>query len=112
MSMTDDDIYVNAGDSYDTGTQYYDVPAEQKEEEIKEAAIKAASYPILGDVADWFEAQINQCESIENIQFDVTTIQGITVDRKISVEAQVLAYRMLRQLLDDKYQEFKDFRRE
>lgn len=110
--MTDDDLYKNAGDTYDTGTQYFEEPEEQKREQAEKAAIKAASYPILGDVADWFEEQIKQCDSIDNIQFDLQTIQGMTVDRKLSVEVQVLAYRMLKELMTDKFSQFQDFKNE
>jgi hypothetical protein len=107
----DGDLYQNSGDSYDT-TFHADMPQERIEEEVKAAAVKAASYPILGDVADWFDEQIKACDSVDNINFDIQTIGGVSVDRKLSVEAQVLAYRMLKELLNEKYQEFKDFKHE
>lgn len=108
-----DDLYVNAGDDFGADTAYYpEAPTERREAEATEAAIKAASYPILGDVADWFEEQIKNCDTLQNIQFDIQTINGIQVDRKMSVEVQVLAYAMLAQLLTDKYQEFKAYKHE
>jgi hypothetical protein len=106
-----DDIYPNDGSAFDTAA-YAAEPEERIADEVAHASMKAASYPILGDVAGWFEEQLAQCDSIDNIQFDLTVIAGMPVERKLSVEAQVLAYRMLKELLNDKYREFEDFRHE
>jgi hypothetical protein len=108
---SDDDLYVNAGDSYDT-TYYPEEDMAVREAEVSQKALQAASFPILGDVAEWFEYQIKGCDNLDNIQFDRQNINGISVDRKLSVEAQVLAYRLLKELLSDKYDQFREFKHE
>lgn len=106
-----DNLYPNAGDDYNTA--YYPAPpAEQTEEIAASQAIKAASYPILPSIGEWFENQINECDNIHNIQVTSITINGIKYSRDISVQAQVLAYQLLKEKLQEKYDEFKDYKHE
>lgn len=105
---TDSDIYVNEGETFSPGAYYPDEPAEQKEEIQAQNAVIAASYPVMESVAEWFKEQIEQAKSIDNIQ--LSNIDGYTA--KVSIEGQILAYRLLGQLLTDKSQEFKRFLKE
>jgi len=107
----DGNLYPNAGDDMDT-TYYPELPKERVEAEAKQKSIKAASYPVMADVEEWFRTQIAECDSIDNIQIDKVTIRGVLYERTISIEAQILAQRLLKDLLSSKYEDFKDWRRE
>lgn len=104
-----DDLYLRDGADYTNGIYYPEVPTEQKEEEAKHKGTIASSYPIMDDVANWFDEAITECSDIANIETSTTTINGVKYSRTIHVEAQVLAYQLLKQLLQDKAAEFKEF---
>ena len=108
MQPSDDDIYVNAGDSYDT-TFYPDVPQERIEEESHEKAIRAASYPIMDELADWWKDMIESCDDIHNISVTEMTLNDVKYSRTVSIEAQVLAYQLLKEKPIEKYQLFQGF---
>lgn len=111
MQPSDDDLYVNAGDSYNTpvGEYYPAPPAERVEEERQERAIKAASYPIMDDLADWWKAMIDGCDDIHNIAMTDMTVNDVKYTRSVSIEAQVLAYQIVKEKLIEKYQLFQNF---
>lgn len=103
-----DDVYVNAGDDYDTNL--YPATEYQKSDEEKVAdGNKAASYPVMTDNYVWFSEQVAKARDISNIQVNVQQIAGTKVERKVSIEAQVMAYQMLAELLEEKANEYKDF---
>lgn len=102
-----DDLYINDGASYED--QYYDIPAERKEAEREKAAVIQSSLPVIKDVHDWFETAIDLCDSLDNIQTRQITINDVKVDVNVSIEAQLYAYQLLKQLLTDKQAEFKEF---
>lgn len=106
-----DDIYPRDGETYDT-TYYPDPPAEQVEEEQIAKGIQAASYPVMGAIADWFDEQIKGCDSLEHIAIDKMTINGVTYERTVSIEGQLLAHKLLKNLLLEKYAEFESFKNE
>lgn len=97
--------YPTTSDTYEDTAFYADIPEERKEAEQEEKAIKAASYPIMGDIADWFEEQIKLTDS-RAASNTYATLHGIPKD--IANEA----FDVLRDLLNAKYQEFKDFKHE
>lgn len=105
-----DELYTNDGQSF--ADEYFDVPEERKEAEKSEAAEKAASYPALQSIEAWFKEQIALCDSIDNIQTRVAEINGVKVESKISIEAQVYAYQLLKQLLTDKHSQYQEFAKE
>ena len=100
--MNDDDIYLTSGESYVGGDYYPEAPEEQVEKERVSVGIVKASYPIIDDVAAWFDTQIDASNQISNIQMTSLTINGVKYDRTISIEAQALAYQLLHDLLVDK----------
>jgi hypothetical protein len=107
----DDDIYISSSEDDSYLPDYNPKPPEEQTVAIaEENAAKASSYPILSDIADWFEDQISKSPDITNIAISSKTIGNITYRREIHVEAQVLAYQMLKDLLSDKYEEYKEFR--
>lgn len=101
MQTTDDDIYLRDGESFQDGAYYPTEDKEALEEARNDASSKAASYPILNDLAEWFEQQVRECDNIDNI--DMT--QGA-----VSIESQVLAQKLLKQKMLDKAQEFAQFK--
>lgn len=105
-----DDLYQNDGETYQNGVYYPGEPEERKEQERVEAGIIASSYPIITDVADWFAAEIAACDSLDNIQTTSVTYGLNTYDRKVSIEAQVLAYQLLKEKLAEKAKDFDRFR--
>lgn len=106
---TDDDLYLNAGDDFQAGIYYPSEDEEAKKEEAEQKAVQASSYPIMDDVADWFREQIEECDHLENISIDSMTINGVNYSRKISVEAQLLAFQLLKTGFTDKLTEFQEF---
>jgi hypothetical protein len=63
----------------------------------------------MDDVADWFKQAITECDSIANIEVATMTVHGVKYSRAVSVEAQVLAYHLLKEMLQDKANEFQEF---
>jgi hypothetical protein len=104
-----DDLYLRDGETYTNGTYYPDVPQEQVDEEVKQKGIIASSYPIMNDVADWFDSAIADSKDMTNIDLTVTEINGVKVSMSVSAEAKVLAYHLLTQALQDKKAEFAEF---
>lgn len=104
-------LYPNAGDDYDT-TFYPEESEDRQEAERQQKAVIAASYPVMKDVAEWFESQIQATDSLSNIQLQSITVGGIAHERKVSIEGQILAHQLLKELLEAKYQDFKQFRGE
>lgn len=107
--ISDGHIYVNDGETFDNGIYAPEVPIEQQEQEQEEKAVTAASYPVMASVAEWFKREIANCPNIHNIQTEAITIGETTYDRKVSIEAQVLAYQLLKEHLQAKFDEFKEF---
>ncbi len=104
-----DSLLPNDGESFDTSS-YADLPKERKEEEIAEVGAKAASYPILPKIADWFEQAIKDCNNLDNITLGKPMeLNGVLYDGNTSVSAQILAYRLLKEKLIEKYHEFAEF---
>lgn len=64
---------------------------------------------IQKDCAEWFDRQIKFADSLDNVQVDLLEFQGIKRERRVSIEAQVLAHQMLMQMLKDKKQEFEEW---
>lgn len=107
-----DDLYVNQGESYDVGLYYPTDDPERVESEAKEKSIKAASYPIIPEIAAWFAEQINLSSRNSNIKTQALTINGVRYDRTVSIEGQVLAYQLLEALLTEKAAEFGNLAKE
>jgi hypothetical protein len=105
----DDDVYLNAGDSYDAPGVYYPKQAEPTEEELQARAAMVQSYPIMASVYEWFEMQIDGADSIQNIKMQSMTVNGVKYSREVSIEAQVLAFQLLKDMLIEKQAEFKTF---
>lgn len=107
--MHDDDIYTHDGETYTNGAYYPKKPEDQVVEDDKTDAVIAQSYPVIKDVADWFQREIAAASDIHNIQVSVMTMNGFKYSRTVSVEAQVLAYQLLQEKLAEKFQEFEMF---
>lgn len=112
LPSSNDDIYVNEGSSYDNGVYYPNAPEERLEAEREDSAKKSASYPVLKEIASWFERQIQACDSMDNIQIETLEVNGVKFSRTVSVEAQVLAMQLLKQQLQMQYEEYKTFQEE
>ena len=104
-----DDVPITDGESFQNGVYYPTTPKERVEAEVTQAVIKASSYPVMEDVAEWFKDAIFSCSAISNIQITTMDVNGIKYDRKTSVEAQVLAYQLLETMLTNKFDEFREF---
>lgn len=109
LAASNDDVYVNDGETYQDTAYYPTEPQEQKESQAHDAGIKAASYPIMPELAEWFQTAITDCDNIHNIQVTAMTVNGVQYSRQISVEAQVLAYQLLKEKLQEKAEEFAKF---
>lgn len=102
---TDDDLYLNNGETYQDAAYYPDQPEERTETEQHEAAILAASYPIMGDVYSWFKENIDACDSRRNIIAYATS-------HDYDIEDCARAFDIVRELLEAKSQDFEQFRKE
>ena len=102
--MNDDAMmYPQEGSSYDADTTYYPgEPLERKQEEQKDNAVLASSYPIMGAVADWFH----------DAAMDAMDITNIDLESKVPVEVQVKAYQLYQAKMIEKAREFEDWRTE
>lgn len=106
----DDDLYLHSGETYDGPPAYYPKePEAQVDERRKEHTVIAASYPIMADIADWFRTEIDACDRISNIETRAISANGMHYSLKVSIEAQVLAYQLLREKLEGKLQQFAQF---
>lgn len=108
-----DDIYLNDGETYTPPGVYYpktENPA--TDAELQTQAAIAQSLPIMGEVAAWFEQEIQNCDNIHNIQVTSLTVNGVKYGRDISVEAQVLAFQLLKEMLQNKARDFESFKDE
>ncbi len=104
--MADSGLYPNDGDTM--GTYYQpEIPEEQLEAEEEDRKLRNAANPILDHLIEWFQDQIDAADSTDNIELDTLEVNGVKYERKTSIEAQILAYRLLKQMLSEKQGEFK-----
>lgn len=109
-TQTDGDIYVNAGDDYGVGGDYYPGTPEGQDKKIQEEkAPELMSLPIMPAVAKWFRDQAANAPDIANIETKSLTINGVKYSRTVSIEGQVLAYQLLQELLIGKAKDFEKF---
>ena len=103
--IPDDDAVAGFGETYQDAVYYPEAPQEQQEELAHEAAILAASYPIMGDVYEWFEEQIKACDSRRSIN-------AYASQHGWNVEDTGRAFDIVRELLEAKSLDFEQFRKE
>lgn len=97
------DDYVAPSDSY---TDYNPgEPQERIEQESHDAAIMAASYPVMADVYQWFDEQIEATDSRRNIQAYATS-------HDLDLNLTSAAFDIVRELLEGKQAEFQQFQAE
>lgn len=101
----DDDLYLNDGETYQDAAYYADEPEERKEAERTAAAILTASYPVMGDVYQWFQEQIDATDSRRNIK-------AYADAHGYEVESTARAFDIVRELLEAKQAEFEQFKAE
>lgn len=106
-----DDSYTSDGQQMN-GIYYPETSTEGEIELAAEQGKLSASFPVLDDLIDWFDAEIAKCDSIDNIQVTSLTINGVKYSRDVSVEGQILAYQLLKGLMHDKKVTFENFREE
>lgn len=105
----DDQLYLRDGEDQTNSIIYAVEDTEVVEERSKQNGVLMQSYPIMGDVAQWFDECIAECDSIRNIEMTSKTINGVKYSREIHIEAQALAYQLLMQLLEDKKASWGEF---
>lgn len=64
------------------------------------------------NIVSWLEEAQDYFGSIDNIQLDLMTMNGQSIERRVSIEAQILANKMARDLFAEKAREFKDYIKE
>jgi hypothetical protein len=100
--MQDDNLYVNDGDQYTNGVYYPPEATVVKEAEQKQKSVQSTSYPIMNDVADWFNEQIAICDS-------ATFIKSYAKENNISMDEAHAGFEVARTLLESKAVEFAEF---
>ena len=95
--MAAPDIYPRDGETYTASFK--------KETKPKKNPL-ANRNTIQEDMVNWLQQSIDFAGNIDNIQVDKVP-NGI--DRQVTIEAQVLAHKMLRDLLISKQVEFKQY---
>ncbi len=102
------DDYGIDGEQFQDSTYYPKEDKKQKEDIQKQKAVIANSYPILEDVLQWFDEQIED-DSVDNIQTElIIGGVGYSDDVKVSIEAQVYAIKLLKSKLADKKKDFEE----
>lgn len=109
-----------ADDSYTSDGQqmngiYYpepDLVVEDTNKLAEKEAKLSSSLPILDDLIEWFDTQVDLCDSLDNILLTSMTINGVKMGREVSIEGQLMAYQMLKEMLETKRKEFEDFKLE
>lgn len=105
-------------DDYASGSDAWDntfVPEESmaREEAAREESRSFAAAPeVLAANGEWFATAVADCDSIDNIQIKEMLVNGVTYSRKVSIEAQVLAYQLLKIKLSEKAAEYQRFMEE
>lgn len=89
------------------GEAWYDTPKDQKQAENLERAKFFQSLPIFNEIVDWLKQQAEAWQSVENIETERTSFNGNEVSRTVSIEAQVLAMKILHQNFTDKVNELE-----
>jgi hypothetical protein len=105
--MHDDDIIPSDSGAYPDYQP--EEPQERKQAEREATSAIATSYPIMDDVKQWFTDSIIDFDSIDSIQMEAITVNGVLYDRKVSIEAQLLAQKLCKQKFIDKAQAWGDF---
>lgn len=97
-------------DGAQLGGVYY--PEENKDYD-KDAIVakgkKDASYPVIEDLLMWFEEQIQACDSIDAIDTSAMTINGVKIETRFGIEAQLYGQKKLKELLLFKQSEFMNY---
>lgn len=70
---------------------------------------KETSFPVIDDLVVWFEEMIASCDSIDAIDTEKFTINGVSMETKFGIEAQLYGLKKLKELLTVKQSEFKRF---
>lgn len=96
-----DSLYPRDGQEFE-GDSYFDQPAERTEIEREEKNAEYESVPFLKSIHTWFDENIASADSIDNIDMQSATINGVTYHPPTSTDAQILAYKMFKQLLEEK----------
>lgn len=112
IPISDGDMYPNDGDSFQAGIYYPEAPKEQTEAIAAESAAASVSFPIMAEVLDWFNRQVEKAGDINQIETKRLTINGVTYGRTVSIEAQVLAQQLLKEMLAEKAHEWERFSEE
>jgi hypothetical protein len=95
--------YPQDGESYTNGVYYPDLPQERKEEESKDNAVIAASYPVMESVAQWFQEQVEATDSRRNIR-------AYAEASNLDLTDTARAFDIVHDLLEAKSHEFEVFR--
>ena len=90
--------YPQSGDDFSTA-YYPGEDPERVEAEQAKASIVSQSYPVMEDVAAWFDRQIADCDSRRNILAYAAT-------HNTDPERTALAFDIVRELLEIKRSEF------
>lgn len=96
--------YPNAGEAYSS-----DPKVVTKAEQVDLGKV-ATSAPVLDELIEWFDVQIASADSLMNIETTKLTINGVKYERSVSIEGQVLANQILKQLLETKKADYVAFR--
>jgi hypothetical protein len=113
--MAEPQEYPNDGDqvSGDLGGAWYPKSNDSQQRQLEGAIEKhkfATSYPILDDLVEWFDEWIVEAGNIENIEIKEMKIGGFSHKRNVSIEGQVLAMKLLKERLEAKRNEFKNWK--
>lgn len=99
----DGNLYVNDGATYQDQDFQAKEPAQQALERQEQLENFAASYPIIQDVIQWFEAAIDSLDS-RSAMIEYAQLRGLP--KETVGEASDIA----RTLLEDKFSQFKDLK--
>lgn len=104
--MDNNNLYPNDGN--ELGIYYPEPtkPVDTKKSKQKDNAIE--SFPILQDVISWFDEQIASCSDLDSVYASGFPFVG----PKYSLEAQIYGLKRLKELLQEKRNDFVNYRDE
>lgn len=103
-----DDSYTNDGQQMN-GIYYPETNTEGEVEASVEKAKLESSFPVIEDLIEWFDIQIDLCDSIDNINLVTWNVNGVEIGTKVGIEAQIYGYQLLKQKLEEKKREYENF---
>lgn len=113
MTPDDDAALGSTTEEFNGDTTYYpEAPQETKDLIAEEQSSKSASYPIMGQIVEWFDDQIDTTNSIEQALITLEQYNDALAKGKprATIDDVLVAHDIVRFLLSNKRDEYKEYK--